>query len=1638
MGNTVSSTTPRTATAGIDSYVSELSDVHYEKSLGSGHFMKTIRCKHRDGLVVVKIFIKPDTGISLRDHVNRLKAERDLLLEVPNAFPYQRILETDRAAYLIRQHLYSNLYDRISTRPFLTVGEKKWIAFQLLAGLSDAHARQVCHGDIKTENVLVTSWNWAYLIDFSSFKPTHLPEDNPGDFSFFFDTSSRRVCYLAPERFYAPGEALFSDNDGQLRPSMDIFSLGCTIAELFLEGSPLFSLSQLLRYRSGEYHPLPELEKIEDIHVRSLVKHMIQLDPSKRSSAETYLANWRGKAFPDVFYSYLHRYIATVTELSMTNSGPSSPATISHPHPAPVLPASDAKIDLIYHDFAQISASFGALDTGALRESPEPVSGQLLPLSDNLRRHSDARLTSMLALSVNIPGYPCELGAIKRNPDAADGCLLFSTIICAALRNVFYPSSKIHALDLLLALSIHLSDDVRLDRIVPYIMSLVDDANSAVRSNAVKTVTQVLGMVESITAANGNIFPEYILPGLAGCATDADAFVRATYAQCIASIAESALMVLELAEVLKSETHPELEADGDPYQQMSYDSSLRDLQELIQEEVITLLIDPDPLVKRALLSEMPRLCIIFGRQKANDVLLSHMITYLNGTDWQLRSAFFESIVGVGTYVGGQSLEEYILPLMVQALTDAEEFVVEKVLSALTSLAELGLLQKPKLKDLAAIVLPLVCHPNTWIRYGAVSFVACVSRLLPQIDVRCVLYPMVKPHLDLDIAQLDEISLLESLKPPISRILYDQTLNYAAKAGIPWDKERGLSPSALRAAEGPAGGGQSSRPTESNELLQRLRTELGMTDEDKEKLFAMKYFISKFAHARRLRKQNADSKNQWAYPDDINAKSGLVALKNFGTTPHTLFLSPSAKRGNEMPSPFLQRPIDDSRMTRAASDSDVSQMTDPNMRSPSPAPIPQPALHAVHATGVGHRRGASETSIASYGAWQSDTHSPIPPRNATDSPILSSLRSISSVVAGGDAAVPLGMHRSSSAATLGSPIRRAAGPPPIRGAGPPQAGSPLVAIGEPPDHLRPQHFRRPSTASSMGTSVTADDMRNTASGRDADRLSLMTVNEHPVGVQSKRRDVASSNFAVDGRDMYLRVLLDKKTGEFFPPPIPGPKISLATVLGSANPQRQKRSRSSVQSPGTDLKTWRPEGILVAHLVEHSAAVNCIKIAADNLFFATCSDDKTVRIWDTMRLERNVTNRARLTYSGHDGKVKALTFCENMHSVASAAEDGSIHVCRVECVKTGTTTRYTGYRPVRTIKLDNDYAVLLDHYETETQSNLIYATAKGLVCGLDLRTMTQSWSLQCPPYFGQVTSMLLDRQRTYLVTGTHRGVFTIWDLRFGLRVKSFAHPSRRRIHRMQWWAGEASASTTTIAAAVEGNTNEISVWDITTGECKQVWCAVAGSTSGRNVEQEMHDVYGNGLQTVDPPTIDDFVGNDQQIGPRDMRSSMTVHAFVMPSDANIILTCGSDRKLRLLSTINLESSYVVVGMQQGEASPRYSSHTYGDIKFNFEFSPTHNYTVETPDPKSGSPARSSRRATPASTLPAVGSSSSSRTSSRSGSPSRNFVGHTHTGPASFLTGPSLTNHRDAITDMVLTQVPYPMIITVGRDGVLKVWK
>ena len=155
---------------------------------------------------VLKIYVKRDKALDSNKRIIYVRSQlmqlcRAFTLErMPNILPYQRFEDGTRneAAFLIRQHFMYNLFDRMHTRPFLTPVEKQWYIYQVLRALVQMHSANIRHGDIKSENVMVTSWGWLLLTDFAVFKPTYIPEDHPASFYYFFEAGSRRRCYLAP------------------------------------------------------------------------------------------------------------------------------------------------------------------------------------------------------------------------------------------------------------------------------------------------------------------------------------------------------------------------------------------------------------------------------------------------------------------------------------------------------------------------------------------------------------------------------------------------------------------------------------------------------------------------------------------------------------------------------------------------------------------------------------------------------------------------------------------------------------------------------------------------------------------------------------------------------------------------------------------------------------------------------------------------------------------------------------------------------------------------------------------------------------------------------------------------------------------------------------------------------------------------------------------------------------------------------------------------------------------------------------------------------------------------------------------------------------------------------------------------
>ena len=655
----------------------------------------------------MKFFIISDNTIPLTLYKKQLDALDKSLSTSRNCCPYTeiRIQERYGYAFLIRPYFNYSLYDRISTRPFLTQIEKKWLAFQLLCALEQCQKQGVCHGDLKSENIMITSWNWLLISDFATFKPTSLPIDNPSDYSYFFDTSRRRTCFLAPERFVSPNSPssppqqsmagwrdLGSDEfpgNIKLTHKMDLFSAGCVIAELFTDGQILFDLEKLLLYKKGQTSVFPEavVSKIQDSAIQNMVRHMIQVDPNFRDTADQYLINYRDKAFPSYFYTCLKPMFDAYLENPM-----------------------DSVDEIIVKLHLDISDAGNSL--------LDEISGE-------------------------------------------DGVLLLLPLILSCARSLRKLESKLDFMKICLILSKKTSDAVVLERVVPYLIHFVADPSYLVRSELIATLSECLRYIKTVPPSESAVFTEYVLPEIASFVSDESPLVRATLARKIGQLAQTALFFLR--------SNRDATTDLTSYER---DELL--LHASIQHTVVGLISDTNSIVRRSLLEgSVVDLCTVFGFQKTCDILLSHMVTFLNDkSDWQLRMEFYKAILAISSYIGAQ-VDKILKPLLIQGFADPEEFVIYRTIWCATRLTMVGLLERFTKYDLFEYVRPFLSHPNQWLRAAAIEFCSVLAAGSPFADVICYVKPKMQCYLRYNLSQYSESQVIAvALKEEIPRAVFD--------------------------------------------------------------------------------------------------------------------------------------------------------------------------------------------------------------------------------------------------------------------------------------------------------------------------------------------------------------------------------------------------------------------------------------------------------------------------------------------------------------------------------------------------------------------------------------------------------------------------------------------------------------------------------------------------------------------------------------------------------------------------------------------------------------------------------------------------------------------------------------------------
>ncbi|KAI5285644.1 Serine/threonine-protein kinase [Ascosphaera aggregata] len=1610
MGQGYSLTSLSAGSAGID--IPELSDLVYEKSLGASRFMKSIRARHRDGYIAVKVIMKPYHGMDLDSYVRTLVREREVLSEMPNALGYHRIIETANAGYLARQYMHSSLYDRISTRPFLENIEKKWIAFQLLCALKDAHSRDVFHGDIKTENVLVTSWNWIYLTDFSSsYKPTFLPEDNPADFSFFFDTTGRRTCYLAPERFLAPGKDMGTRG---VDWAMDIFSAGCVIAELFLE-TPIFTLSQLFRYRKGEHDFLQNnLAKIEDADVRELIVHMIRLDPESRYSADECLSFWRHKAFPEYFYSFLHQYMGFITDPA---SGRTRHDTEDNNYLA--LQA-DERIERIYHDFDKISYFLG--------DSPKTA-------ANKYKGVSSALAIDPFPLESDLPIHVSSRG--KSQPASEDGSLIFLTLVSSSLRNTRKASTRMKACDIFLAFAERLSDEAKMDRVLPYVVLLLSDPCDLVKVTAIQTLTQLLSTVQAVSPVHSCLFHDYIFPHLTPFISGVDhkpsAIVRATYASCIASLAHSSLRLLDMIQALRldmrfqshDENGAEITLKNDVfYHQQLYDTARLDLTELFEVHTKSLVTEEDVYVRRALLGSVPSLCVFFGNPKANEVILSHLNTYLNDRDWSLKCAFFEVVVGVAAYVGTYSLEEFILPLMVQSLTDPEDFVVERVFRSFASLANLGLLQPPTTWDLLDIAVRFFVHPNLWVREAAVHFVVASTKYASRADRYSIILPIITPFLRTKIIIISEANILSNIVKPIPKTVWEMAFTWASKSqkGVFWRSAARGTIFTTTKLDGQRGGSFGNRDVinicstaneEDEYWLLRMRS-IGLSREEEFKLLALREYIWKVMLRRSTSRD--DSKDPEFYP--------VVSLSKHGITPQTVFFDKI--QDASPPHPPKEKPA-----RRRASDGKMHTIVDALLD----------ASTTIDSGGTSRRRSARSRSN------QRGENLP-----AADATRCQSLDYASTKRPDArPSALPQGNgtldYRTNT-------IREDASDHRDRPGGPEEASKARSEAMSSRKHTA-IHLLNRKDSSKTDPEISTTPMN--ALGRvDSQKLgepyraSPLSMTLRLDGSEGECKPSYHTNHTYKGTDPTVLKLLDAVYLDSHPSDI----AEFGPFVYSIDANRQLK-RASGQSA---TKTWSPQGTLVALLGEHTGPVNRVAVSPDHAFFVTASDDGTVKIWDTGRLEKNLSPRSRQTHRHAPGaRVKCLTFVANTHTIISAATDGSIHVVRVQSYhRSSDTVRYGKLELVRDYNISehfshfsDEHAVWLEQFRNDTNIVLLFATNRSRLIALDLKEMNPLYVLENPVNHGMVTTFCVDKKNNWVLVGTAHGILDLWDLRFQIRIKSWSISGGTPIHRLQVHPVRGMGRWVCVVGGTS-NGSEVMIWDIDKVQCREVYRVEhPAAPTNKRIERGAiaspvrHTSVDMVWKRYEPRRVDedpegmlarfsnssfnttaDYALPDNLTGPG--RSVIvkrngicalavgleTVHVGDETYKGGFLITGGYDRKIRYWDVSYPEFSFVVGGeatkFSAGSDGPGLNFNVTTHLRVTTE--KLTEFTVQ-----------------------------EKQSTTRRGSKTDTSILHLNQ-DMKITAQPQqlLKRHLDAILDVAILKRPYTMIITVNRGGMIYIFQ
>ncbi|GAU32859.1 hypothetical protein TSUD_209270 [Trifolium subterraneum] len=248
------------------------SDFQILKVIGQGAFGKVFMVRRKgssdnnDGNEIFAMKVMRKDNIIKKNHVDYMKAERDILTKVLHPFivPLRYSFQTKSKLYLILDFINGgHLFFQLCRQGIFSEDEARIYTAEIVSAVSHLHTKGIVHRDLKPENILMDSDGHVMLTDFGMSKEIDESE------------RSNSLCgtteYMAPEILLGKGH----------NKDADWWSVGVLLYEMITGKAP-FTHTNRKKLQEKIIKEKVKLPPYLTGEAHSLLKGLLQKDPSTR------------------------------------------------------------------------------------------------------------------------------------------------------------------------------------------------------------------------------------------------------------------------------------------------------------------------------------------------------------------------------------------------------------------------------------------------------------------------------------------------------------------------------------------------------------------------------------------------------------------------------------------------------------------------------------------------------------------------------------------------------------------------------------------------------------------------------------------------------------------------------------------------------------------------------------------------------------------------------------------------------------------------------------------------------------------------------------------------------------------------------------------------------------------------------------------------------------------------------------------------------------------------------------------------------------------------------------------------------------------------------------------------------------